>query len=179
MRAELLFETARLRVREIERADADAMYAVYGDADAMRWVDDGQPIDRAECERWIEITLRNYATRGYGMSVLVERASGEVIGFCGLVHPGGQAEAEIKYALRRAWWGRGFATEAVTGMLRYGASEMGLTHVISTVADEHTVSQRVLAKAGLRLVETRPEGDGSATQVLEWRADPAAQDQRG
>ena len=47
----------------------------------------------------------NYAKRGYGMFALEEKATGRVVGYCGIVHPGGQPEPEVKYALRRSHWG--------------------------------------------------------------------------
>src|SRR5579871_739561 len=145
----IVFETLRLIARQIQPDDVEAMLAVYGDAEAMRWVGDGQPLDRAQCEQWVTVTHRNYATRGYGMYALVERQSGAVIGFCGLVHPGGQPEAEIKYALRREFWGQGFATEAAAALLRHGATVHGIDSIIATVAPPHRASQRVLIKAGM------------------------------
>lgn len=163
-----LFRTERLVVRAMTADDVDALFAVYGDADAMRWVDDGQPIEWEACLQWVEVTARNYATRGYGMSALVLGPGGPVIGFCGLVHPGGQAEAEIKYALLREHWGQGLATEAVRGMLAYGAEHFSLERVIATVDPDNAASQRVLAKAGLTLGETRQNDDGSSTLVLVW-----------
>jgi hypothetical protein len=42
------------------------MFAVYGDAGAMRWVGDGRPLDRDRCVRWIDVTHRNYELHGYG-----------------------------------------------------------------------------------------------------------------
>jgi len=165
-----LFETARLQVRRIEPGDGAAMLAVYGDAEAMRWVGDGRPLVREQCEEWIGVTLRNYATRGYGMVSLVERAAGEAIGFCGLVHPDGQPEAEIKYALRRDRWGQGLATEAAAALLAWGASALGLQQVIATTALENTSSHRVLLKAGMQRGELRHNLDGSHTQLFIWAA---------
>ncbi len=83
------------------------------------------------------MTHRNYALRGYGMTALVDRATGDTVGFIGLVHPNDQIEAELKYALHRAWWGRGLATEGATGMLAYAASMLGLEQVMATAAPEH------------------------------------------
>jgi RimJ/RimL family protein N-acetyltransferase len=164
-----MYSTERLWVRHVEPTDVDAMYAVYGDADAMRWVGDGVPLARDQCAGWIVITQRNYALRGYGMSALVARLSGEVIGFCGLVHPGGQAEVEIKYALRREFWGKGLATEAAAGMLAYGASAFGITRVIATTAPANAASHRVLGKAGMQRGELRRNEDGSFTQLFDWQ----------
>jgi len=169
-----MFETERLDVRRMQPSDVDDLERVYGDADAMRWVDDGRAITRVECERWLDVTRRNYRARGYGMSVLVERASGRVIGFCGLVHPGGQEQAEIKYALERGSWGRGLATEAAAGMLAYGAREHGLDTVIATTAPENHASHRVLLKVGMTRAEVVHEDDGTPVQVFRWRAGGAA-----
>jgi RimJ/RimL family protein N-acetyltransferase len=166
----LMFETERLIVRRIGDADVDAMHAVYGDAQAMRFVGDGQPLSRQGCAEWIAVTRRNYALRGYGMAAIVERATGEVVGFCGLVHPGGQPEAEIKYALHRAHWGRGIATEAAAALLRHGAAAHGLRHVIATTAPGNTVSHKVLSKAGMMKGPLRENDDGSFTQLFVWDA---------
>lgn len=164
-----LFETERLLVRRVEPGDVDAMHAVYGDADAMRWVGDGRPLDRSRCVEWVAVTERNYAARGYGMAALVERASGAVIGFMGLVHPGGQAQAEIKYALKRSHWGKGLASEAAAGMLAYAARAHGIGEVIATAAPENLASHRVLLKAGMARGDLRRNDDGSLTQLFGWR----------
>lgn len=164
----VIFETPRLLGRHITAEDLGELLAVYGDADAMRWVGEGRPLDRAQCERWVEVTLGNYASRGYGMTALVERGTGAVVGFCGLVHPGGQAEAEVKYALRREHWGRGLATEAVRAVLDYGRRRFGLTRIVATVAPENVASQKVLLKAGMRPHEPRTEEDGTITEVFVW-----------
>lgn len=169
-----LFDTPRLRVRRLSHDDLDALFAVYGDADAMRWVGDGQPLSRERCAEWIAVTQRNYALRGYGMSALVERGSGRIVGFCGIVHPGGQAQAEIKYALRREDWGRGLATEAAAGMLAYAARAFGLRRIVATAAPDNLASHQVLAKAGLRRAGLRRNEDGSDTQLFVWEPDASA-----
>lgn len=164
-----LFSTDRLIVRQWRPDDATALLEVYGDREAMRWVGDGEPLTHEECDRWLEVTGRNYRLRGYGMNTLVDRASGEVVGFAGLVHPGGQLEAEIKYALARRHWGRGLATEAAIGLVRYGLDVAGLREIIATTAPENTASHSVLMKAGLQRAELRENEDGSATQVFRHR----------
>lgn len=166
---QVLFTTDRLLGRWLEPEDLAAMAAVYGDADAMRWVDDGQPLDESGCARWIDVTRENYRTRGYGMTAIVERTSGTVVGFCGLVHPGGQPEAEIKYAFKRECWGAGFATEAARAMLEYGAAAHDIDCVIATTAPENLASHRVLEKCGMQRGELRRNDDGSATQIFRWQ----------
>lgn len=162
-----VFQTPRLQARHLTDADVDAMLAVYGDPAVVRFVAGGEPLDRPGCEYWVEVTRRNYASRGYGMLALVERSSGTVVGFCGLVHPAGQAEPEIKYALRRDCWGKGFATEAATGLLGY-ARQLGLSDVIASTDPRNEASHRVLLKAGMQQDGLRREEDGSFTRLFRW-----------
>ena len=93
-----------------------------------------------------------------------------MIGFIGIVHPGGQPEAEVKYAFAREHWGKGLATEALRGAVAYGAATHGLTHMIATTAPENLASHRVLLKSGFARGELRDNGDGTFTQVFEWRS---------
>lgn len=165
-----LFETARLRARRLHAGDVDALHAVYGDPQVVTWVGDGEPLEREGCVRWVEVTQRNYDTRGYGMVALLARDTGAIVGFCGLVHPGGQPEAEIKYAFGRAHWGRGYATEAAAALLAWGHAAFGIAHVIATVAPDNAASQRVLEKAGMKRGRLRPNDDGSFTQIYDWHA---------
>ena len=166
---DIIFESQRLQCRRLVSKDLDALLEVYGDTEAMRWVDDGSPLTEAEARAWIQVTQNNYRKRGYGMFALEELATHKVIGFCGLVHPGGQPEAEVKYALLRTYWGQGLATEAVKELLNYGERRYGLTHIIATVDPDNLASQRVLTKVGMARTELRENEDGSQTQVFEWR----------
>jgi RimJ/RimL family protein N-acetyltransferase len=167
---DIIFSTPRLVARHIGHADLADMLEVYGDEDAMRWVGDGKAITREEAVGWLEVTADNYRRRGYGMSALVWRESGETVGFCGLVHPDGQPEAEIKYALKRGYWGRGIATEAAAAMLDYGRRYHGLGYIIATTDPDNVASHRVLLKAGMTRGPLVIEDDGSGTQVFEWHA---------
>lgn len=141
------------------------MLQVYGDAETMRYVGDGQPISPNECAHWIQVTLANYQTRGYGMMIVHSTGSGELIGFAGLVHPGSQTEPELKYALSRTCWGQGYATELNQGMLRFGFDMLSMNRIISTVHSENQSSIRVLEKLGMCIENERCEGDGSITLV--------------
>lgn len=169
-----LFQTARLSCRRWRPSDYEALYAVYSDPVAMRWVGEGKPITHEACAEWMKATEANYAGRGYGMFALEDTATRQVVGFCGLVHPGGQPEPEVKYSFLRSEWGKGLASEVVPALLEYGAKCHNLQRIIATVDAGHVASQRVLTKSGARLIERRPEKDGETTLVFEWLAGCAA-----
>ena len=164
-----LFETERLLCRRWTADDLPSVYAVYADPVGARWVGDGKPITYVDARRWMDVTQANYARRGYGMLALVCKGSTQLVGFGGLVHPNGQAEAEIKYAFARRHWGQGYASEAVAGLLTYGHEVHGLDRIIATVAPENAASQRVLVKSGFVRVDTQVEAQ-ECSWVFEWRA---------
>lgn len=165
-----VFETRRLIGRRWTPADFEAVYAIYSDPEAMRWVGEGKPITRESCLQWFDVTAANYRTRGYGMLALEDKVSGEVVGCCGLTHPGGQADPEIKYTFLRRLWGQGLASEIVPALLAYGAQQHGLIRVIATVDPENVASQKTLTRAGAELIERRREDDGTTTLVYRWSA---------
>jgi RimJ/RimL family protein N-acetyltransferase len=167
--SDVVFKTDRLVVRRWRESDLPALLAVYGDAEAMRWVGDGKALTEAECIGWLDVTRKNYEHRGYGMFAVEQKSTPGVIGFCGIVHPGNQPEPEIKYAYLRSSWGRGFATETAAGLLQYGADVHGLCHVIATTAPANVASHRVLLKVGMDRGALRNDPDGSQTQLFQWR----------
>jgi RimJ/RimL family protein N-acetyltransferase len=89
------------------------------------------------------------------MFALELRASGELSGFAGLVVPQLLPEVmpavEIGWRLGRAFWGRGLATEAAAGALRFGLIDGNLGQIISMAQVGDGASERIMGKLGMRL----------------------------
>lgn len=132
-------------------ADHEANLRVFGDPEVMRFGDGPRPT-RWVCD-WILAALDSYDQRGYGPWAVVEKSSGELIGYCGLFYfpdINGRPEVEIGYRLARAWWGRGYATEAVIATRDYAFQSLGLMRLIALIDPANAASLRVAEKAGLR-----------------------------
>jgi len=180
LNGEFVFETQRLVCRRWLSSDLNAIEDVYGDPVGARWVGDGVPISHADSQRWLSVTADNYRARGYGMYALVEKTTADAdfspLGFCGLVHPDGQPETETKYAMRKERWGRGFASEALLGLLNYAFSALDQQRLIATVAAQNLASQRVLVKCGFQFSSAHIEIDGESTflyQILAAEQKPS------
>ena len=146
----IVFETLRLRVRQLRPADADAMAQIFGNPAVTRWAGDGSTLTRAQCAEWIAVSQRNYATKGFGASAVVLKAGEAFVGVCGIVYGPGRDEPEIIYMFDQPWWGQGFAGEVVPAMLGYGLEQCRLPRVIATIAPENLASRRVAERAGMR-----------------------------
>ena len=160
-----LLETDRLVLRYFEVDDLDAMHALFGDPEVVRWMGDGQVLTRDRCAEWIRVCRRNYATRGYGASAVVEKATGALVGLCGVVHPQGRDAAEILYAFAPGRWGRGYASELVPAVLEAALGPWGLPRVLATVAPENLASARIAEKAGMVRRPDELDDDGLPMRV--------------
>ena len=107
--------TARLRLRPFTEADAPAHLALYQDAEVTRQLGGGPFLGdqiAARSQRAVERFVRHWAEKGFGVFAVEELATGRFLGQCGLNTIDELGEIEVLYALERAAWGRGLATEA-------------------------------------------------------------------
>lgn len=147
----VIAETKRLILRHFEPSDLAALMGVFGDPEVMRYGDGPQP--PAWARGWLTNALESYERRGYAPWAVVEKRRGDLIGYCGLFHfpdINGRAEIEIGYRLARAWWGRGYATEAVIAAREYAFKYLGIPRLIALIDPANAASTRVAEKAGLR-----------------------------
>ncbi len=152
-----VLETARLRLRPMTDDDLDAMSAMLGDPEVMRYYP--APKTRAEAQRWIDWNKRNYAGYGFGLWIM-EDHEGNFIGDCGLTKQivDGTEEVEVGYHVITACQGNGYATEAAGASLRFAAAR-GINRVIAIIDPANIPSQRVAQKAGLRLEKEAIKND--------------------
>jgi ribosomal-protein-alanine N-acetyltransferase len=136
-------ESARLLLRPLALDDAHHFTALFeGDWDAIKQT--GRmpyPPTEAAMRDWIagHLGARNHSF------LLIRREDRAAIGGGGF---GGSARvAELGYTLGRAYWGKGYATEAVQGMLDY-ARQLGLRRLEAYSFVDNPASARVLEKAG-------------------------------
>jgi RimJ/RimL family protein N-acetyltransferase len=156
-------ESTRTRVRRITAEDYDEMFEVYSDLELMKYVGDSTAISPEDCLRWLHITLDNYTTKSYGLFLIEEINSTTCMGFVGLTHPGGIPHPEIKYTLKKEFWGIGIATEVVQTLTQFALMTGWTTRVVATVSPDHIGSQRVLEKAGFVREADICNEDGTTT----------------
>jgi RimJ/RimL family protein N-acetyltransferase len=137
-----------IRLRAMEPADADALWRWNHDPDVMRWMDQGYAQSLAGVRSRFEGRSPNgYGDVLYGIEV---REDGKLIGLVRLrdAEPEtGCAELDI-YLGEKDYWGRGYATDAVRVMCRYGFEKMRLHKIMLTVAAENEAAHHLYQKVG-------------------------------
>jgi RimJ/RimL family protein N-acetyltransferase len=145
-RTAAFLETGRLVLRPFAGGDHDALVALHNDPEVMRFINGGRPVAREEA-------LRVAATDGFWAAD--EQGTGEFLGWFEFRDLTGRGdEVELGYRLRRAAWGRGYATEGARALVCKGFGELGVRRVTATTMAVNVRSRRVMEKAGLVYVRT-------------------------
>jgi len=152
----LELRTERLLLRRWRTDDLDALAAIDGDAEVMRYIGDGSVRDREQTATALANFEQRWAEQGFGLFAAEDRASGALAGWVGLAVPTFLPEVlpavEIGWRLARPFWGRGLATEGARAVLADGFERVGLDAILSIRHVDNEASARVMDKLGFRLV---------------------------
>jgi ribosomal-protein-alanine N-acetyltransferase len=153
-------ETERLLLRHPEHADADGYAEVFGDPAVVAFL--GMPPQTREQQLGgIERMLHHWNRHDVGLFSVVRRSDERLLGRVGFLmwdperwvgamryDLEGDLETEIGWTLGRAYWGEGYATEAALACRDWALGELGLTRLISVIAQGNVASIRVAEKLG-------------------------------
>jgi RimJ/RimL family protein N-acetyltransferase len=132
--------------------DAALLHTMYRDPTTLEYIASDPP--RAIEDTLAGIARRNAHQEQYGFALwsVVERASGSVVGECGLQMLEGGPDVELGYKLARGARGRGYATEASSAWIERGFGEIGLDRIVAVAWPDNVASRRVMEKVGMTLV---------------------------
>lgn len=157
----VVVETERLILRTHTMADLDALHALTSHPDVWRF-DPGHQRTIDETRAILVWRMMEYERRGIGRLVVVLKATGQLIGYCGLqlcllddCYALTMPEIEFFYGLARNHWGQGIITEAGHGLIRYGFEEHKLKRIISSALGDNLRSINVMRRVGMQ-IETCP-----------------------
>lgn len=136
--------TERLAIRQVEVSDAQALHIHIGQDGEMSRYTGWNPY--ATLESATSKIEHDLTSKGIVYSWVIEHA-GQVVGSIGAYDYDPDANSlEIGYSVFRAWWGRGFATEAVSAVVSH-LSAQGFS-LRAWASDANTPSVRVLQRCG-------------------------------
>jgi RimJ/RimL family protein N-acetyltransferase len=144
--------TERLTLNGPTRADFDESAAMWGDPDVVKHIG-GKPFTREEVWSRLLRYVGHWSVMGYGFWVVRERMTRAFVGEVGIAQFKRELEPpldapEVGWVLATSAHGKGYATEAVTAALAWGAR---LGDRFSCLIDVGNVASiRVAEKCGFR-----------------------------
>jgi RimJ/RimL family protein N-acetyltransferase len=155
---EVFLRTERLVLRKFTPDDVDLLIELDSDPEVMHYVTGGVVTSREDIADDFLPAFLSYYDRydGFGFWAALERLTGEFLGWFHLrPAPDDPAdEVELGYRLRRAAWGRGYATEGSRALIAKAFTDLGVRRVHAETMTVHHASRAVMERAGLQHVRT-------------------------
>ena len=102
---------------------------------------------------WAARARTHWEERGFGQWILEIPGEASFIGVVGLSAVSYEAHftpaVEIAWRLARAYWGRGYATEAAKAAVDYGFGELDLGEIVALTVPANQRSRRVMERLGM------------------------------
>lgn len=159
-------ETERLLLRLPVSGDAPAVAELLADPSVMRFLG-GETVPREHVSQVVEKWRRRWEQNGMGPFMIERREDGRFLGRAGILvwdartwrhatlsDAGPYAQPELGWALVRAEWGNGYATEAARAVRDWARGERGVGRLVSLIVAENVASQRIAQRLGATPAET-------------------------
>ena len=184
---QLRLYTDRLCLRTPTPQDAEALYDLFADSEVRNGLGKEPVSGLEETRAMIETGIGGWRTDGLGPFILETATTDrQVVGQAGLMifdtrgwtpstwaNAGSHAQPELGWALIRAHWGYGYATEAATAIRDWAHESRAIDRLVSLISPDNVRSQRVAERLGAIPTETVTPLDSRRKAVV-WRHPPAA-----
>ena len=158
----IVHETPRLLLETWNLDDFDAFATIARDPDVMRFIAEGRPWPDARIGWFLGQQSAFQQTLGHCNWKLTDRASGNLVGFCGLAPLPSIGETEIGWWLSPAHWRKGLAFEAAEHVVGAAFAQHGLSRLVARAYRANARSIRLMERLGMRfdrLLDAGPMGE--------------------
>lgn len=106
--------------------------------------------DEAELAEKVAKRAKQFAETGFGKYVVYEKGTNSFVGTCGIepFDNNGKPGHELGYRLMLEHWGKGYATEAATGAMKYYFDVLKQPLLHAFALPQNAVSLKIIRKLG-------------------------------
>ena len=162
----MLIETERLLLREMTDDDFSALYKVLADSDIMKHYP--YTFDEIRVRNWIQRNIERYRIFGFGLWAVCLKATGEMIGDCGLTMQliDGEIKPEIGYHIRADKQRNGYAKEAAIAVRDWTFNNTPFNVVYSYMKSTNVPSVKTAISYGCKQVDEYQDDENEITKVF-------------
>ena len=143
-------ETERLIIREIRKSDLEGMFALDSSTEVHKYLGNKTIKTKEEAEKIIKFIQQQYKERGIGRFAVIEKASGNFIGWSGFkLNQGNKEEVngfqnfiDIGYRFIPKYWNNGYGLESAKACLEFGFKQMNYETIYGAAEIENIGSNR-------------------------------------
>ncbi len=150
--ADIIAETDRLILRTIEEGDAARQDRLLNTPAVMARLGGVKELHEIEAKHAKAMAM--YAREGFSFLFMVEKASGEMVGHCGIKRVDNPlapnvGDHEIGWLVREDRWRRGYAEEAMRAILDWAFTRIQAPHVVALTSEANAGSWKLMQKLGM------------------------------
>ena len=150
--ADIVAETDRLILRTIEEGDAAEQDRLLNTPTVMARLGGVKELHEIEAKHAKSMAM--YAQEGFSFLFMVEKASGEIVGHCGMKRVDNPlapnvGDHEVGWLVREDRWRRGYAEEAMRAVLAWAFERVGAPHVVALTSHANIGSWKLMEKLGM------------------------------
>lgn len=155
----IIAETSRLILRDIELYDATDLLEMDLDDRVTKYTGKNPICTIEEANDVVKTILNQYAENGIGRWAVIEKQSGDFLGWTGLKFHNEMENNHIDfydlgYRFKFQYWNKGYATEASLACVKLGFEQLNIKEIIAMVHPNNLASMKVAGKCGFEFVET-------------------------
>ncbi|HEV2294846.1 MAG TPA: GNAT family N-acetyltransferase [Tepidisphaeraceae bacterium] len=143
-----VLHTDRLVLRPFQHSDVADAQSYRNDREFARFLPHiPQPFTRKDAEAFVALNMSEPWDRSPTFAVVLD---GILVGTVNFEVDAKTRAAMLGYAIGRAWWGRGIATDAARAAMAWAIETFGLVRIWASTDARHVRSRRVLEKLGMQ-----------------------------
>lgn len=141
--------TSRLQIRRLAMADAPSFFAIFSNAEVMRYWSSPPLTGIAQAEEKIASILAHYESGDLFQLGVIRKSDAQMIGTCTIhqIHLQNR-RAEVGYALGRPYWGHGYMNEAMRTMVDHAFGPLQLHRLEADIDPRNEGSAKSLERLG-------------------------------
>ena len=146
----MILQTERLTVRKFKLDDLASLIDMFTNPQVMRYIGPRRALTEEETQQWLNDILiqQDRVLTRYAVTL---KETDELIGVAGLRHEEGIQD--FGYYFRRKFWGKGYAIEACSAILKHIENTLNIRDYQIFIADENIDSIRMIQKLGFQAAE--------------------------
>ena len=154
-------ETSRLLLRQACREDAEPMFRNWAsDPEVTKFLTWAVHSSIAVTETVIGSWVQEYEKENYYQWMIVLKEIGQPIGTISVVRQNNRVEeAEIGYCIGSRWWHQGIMSEALSAVIEYLFTEVGMNRISARHDPNNPHSGGVMRKCGMKYEGTNRASD--------------------
>lgn len=146
-----ILNSERLIFRALKKSDAQDIYLIRSNDEVMTYMDSIKHDSVLDSEKFIQHGIDVYGKKAGLFWAIIEKSTNQLVGdfsFWRIDHK--NSRAEIGYSLKPEFWGKGYMSETITHLVKFGFKELNLHSFEANINPKNNSSRQLLLKAGFK-----------------------------